>query len=89
MNKKYVGAFVEHVAKFLINKGGVKTSSRFESISIEIDKISVKNFGATIGQNMLKAFILKPFSGLIIGFESRTGHQQKARLEWRAFFAVG
>ena len=43
----------------------------FESTSIEIDKISVKNFGATMGQNTLKAFILKAFSGLIIGFECR------------------
>ena len=44
----------------------------FESTSIEIDKISVKNFGATMGQNTLKAFKIKAFSASSIGFEFRT-----------------
>ena len=46
---------------------------RFESTSIEIDEIRVKNFGATMGQNTLKSFEIKAFSGSLIGFESRTG----------------
>ena len=34
-------------------------------------------FWTAFGQNALESFILKGFGTLVIGFESRTGHQQK------------
>ena len=48
----------------------------FEPTSVEINKISAKNFGKMMGQNTLKPFKIKDFSVLLIGFESRTGHQK-------------
>ena len=38
--------------------------------------LSFDLFGSLLGREALKAFILKAFSVSLIGFESRTGHQQ-------------
>ena len=53
----------------------------FDPTSIEINKISAKNFGEMMGQNTLKPFKIKDFSVLLIGFESRTGHQKTAFMQ--------
>ena len=37
--------------------------------------IPVNFFWTAFGQNALESFILKGFGTLVIGFESRTGHQ--------------
>jgi hypothetical protein len=47
--------------------------------------IPVNFFWTAFGQNALESFILKGFGAFVIGFESRTGHQQNAHLEWCAF----
>ena len=38
-------------------------------------------FWTAFGQNALESFILKGFGTLVIGFESRTGHQKTAFMQ--------
>ena len=84
MNKIRQKKGLSHSCHIVLNPLKIKAFRRsfwFESTSIEIDKISVKNFGATMGQNTLKAFKIKAFSASSIGFESRTGHQKTAFMQ--------
>ena len=43
-----------------------------------LEKLYRLFFWTVFGQNMLKTFKLKAFSVSLVGFESRTGHQQKS-----------
>ena len=75
---------LERLRSVSLNPFKIKRCRRqlcFESTSIKIDKIRVKNFGATMGQNTLKALKIKAFSGPLVGFESRTGHQKTAFMQ--------
>ena len=57
----------------------VKSPSKEEILLGFSIYLSFDLFGSLLGREALKVFKIKAFSGLIIGFESRTGHQQNPK----------